>query len=58
MIDPTNEKTTAREESDASAPKATRARLTVEVPTEITAGMQPEGGTHCYCSRTYCCNLD
>lgn len=55
MTEPMNEKTTTtREESEAKAP---RARLTVEVPTEITAGMQPEGGTHCFCSRTYCCDL-
>lgn len=35
--------------------KAPRARLTVEVPTEITAGQQ-KNCVSCFCSRTYCCN--
>jgi hypothetical protein len=40
--------------------KPERARLTVEVPTQITAGLAPKqpvkDSVSCYCSKSYCCS--
>src|SRR6476646_191479 len=52
-----NQKTTNTEietKKQAEEPKPERARLTVEVPTEITAGLA-KNCVSCYCSRAYCC---
>lgn len=50
-IDDTKRQTaTTNEQGD----RAARPRLTVEVPTEITAG-KPKECVHCFCSKTYCC---
>lgn len=54
-----NEKNAASVEINnepAKADQPQRARLTVEVPTEITAGVAKRGGPSCFCSRTYCCS--
>ena len=48
-------KTTTEIETKNEEPKAERPRLTVEVPTEITAGLAKKNCVSCYCSRAYCC---
>ena len=57
MSNPTNEttqvETTRTDETTTETPA--RPRLTVEVPTQITAGL-PKDCVHCFCSKTYCCS--
>jgi hypothetical protein len=43
------------EQKTEAETKAERPRLTVEVPTEISAG-KPKNCVSCYCSRAYCCS--
>lgn len=52
-----NEKngTQAESKNEQEQAKTPRARLTVEVPTELNAG-QKGNCVSCYCSRTYCCS--
>lgn len=48
-------KSTLAATTNEQGDRAARPRLTVEVPTEITAG-QPKDCVHCFCSKTYCCD--
>lgn len=58
MSNPTHENAVTVDveiETSPSTEPAPRPRLTVEVPTQITAGL-PKDCFHCFCSKTYCCS--
>lgn len=55
MNNPTNETTPQETTDEKTSETPARPRLTVEVPTQITAGL-PKNCVHCFCSKTYCCS--